>query len=49
VDEKKKPKKAKKPVVVEVVGSDEPSEAESKRAAVHWDPRFWRRLEGGSW
>jgi len=51
VDEKKKPKKAKRQVVIEVVGTDgRPIKAESKKAAVHWDSRLWRRLEaGGSW
>ena len=48
MDEKKKRKKAKKPVV-EVVGTTDELKPESKRAAVHWDPRYWRRLEGGSW
>ena len=48
VDEKKKPKKAKKPVI-EVVGTDGPIKPESKKAAIHWDARVWRRLEEGPW
>ena len=46
---KKKAKTAGKPVVIEVVGTDGPIMAESKRAAVHWDARVWRRLEEGPW
>ena len=48
---RKKAKTAGKQVVIEVVGTDgRPIKAESKKAAVHWDSRLWRRLEaGGSW
>ena len=46
---KKQPKPPKKKKPIEVVGSEEEAMAESKRAAIHWDPRAWRRLDEGSW